>query len=818
MRRPYDFASIEKKWLESWDDRRAWSAPRTPTRPKRYVLEMFPYPSGETHMGHVENYTIGDSIARFLKMRGYDVLHPMGFDAFGLPAENAAIRHGIHPRDWTYANIERFVASYKRLAFSYDWERSFNTCDPEYYRWNQWLFLRLYERGLAYRKGAKVNWCPSCRTVLANEQVHGGVCWRCGSTPVVRDLEQWFFRTTAYAQRLLDDMADLQWGDAVLTQQRNWIGRSEGAVVNFAIVETGDVVPVYTTRPDTLYGVSFFVFAPEHPVAHQLAMRAGKTSNYEQFVDEIRRQSEVERMSMASQRRAFALEARAINPLNGEEVPVFASDYVLMEYGTGAVMAVPAHDQRDFEFARQYDLPLRVVVQDRDYLDPQEMTEAFEGSGVMVNSGPFDGLDSEPGKRAVIELLEREGSGQGEVQYRLRDWLVSRQRYWGTPIPIVHCETCGTVPLPESELPLVLPDVVDFQPAEGADSPLATATEWLEVACPGCGRQARRETDTMDTFVDSSWYFLKFCDAHNDRAPFDPALVDAWMPVDQYTGGIEHAVMHLIYARFITKVLHDMGMVSATEPFRRLMNHGQITKDGRAMSKSLGNIVDPGEVLDRYGTDALRVFILFIGPPEMDYDWPAEGAEAVWGAYKFVERVWRLVTENSAALTDPSPPAGDSELRRTVHRHLATITSDFDRYAFNTAIARMMEMQGALSKAAAGAPAGELREGVEILLQCLAPVAPFITEELWESIGGQGSIHDRPWPEADPELSRVQQVTMVVQVDSKVRDRIEVDPSISEQEAVAAALASDRVQNLLAGRAPVQVVARPPRLVNVLTR
>ncbi|HVL80268.1 MAG TPA: leucine--tRNA ligase [Actinomycetota bacterium] len=814
----YDFAAIQEKWKARWESDRAWSAPRLPAGEKRYVLEMFPYPSGDMHMGHVENFTIGDVIARYWTKRGYDVLHPFGFDAFGLPAENAAIKRGTPPREWTYANIERFTASCKTLAFAYDWDRSFATCDPSYYRWNQWLFLKLFERGLAYRAEAKVNWCPSCRTVLANEQLSEGVCWRCGSTPQVRDLEQWFFRTTAYAQRLLDDMDQLSWTDAVLTMQRNWIGRSDGAVVNFTIAQTGDTVPIFTTRPDTLYGATFFVFAPEHPIAHTLAMRAGKIANYEAFVEEVRRQSDIDRMAMTSQRRAFDLEATAVNPLNGEEIPVFASDYVLMGYGTGAIMAVPAHDQRDFEFARQYGIPIRVVVQpeDAEVLDPDTMEEAYEGQGHLVNSGPFDGNPSYEAKRLIGLHLKNHTLGYPDTQYRLRDWLVSRQRYWGTPFPIVHCPSCGVVPVPEEQLPVELPEVVDYQPTGDAVSPLATATDWVKVDCPTCGGEARRETDTMDTFVDSSWYFLRFCDARNDAAPFDPETVNAWMPVEQYTGGTDHAVMHLIYARFITKFLNDIGLVDATEPFMRLLNQGWITKGGKAMSKSLGNVVEPAEVIEPYGADTLRLHMMFIGPPEAPYDWPEEGAQACIGSFRFLERVWRLVVENAAELSGAGEPSGSSELRKLIHRKLAVITDDYDRYSFNTAVARLMELQAALTKAVGTAPAAEVREGVDVLLHGLAPFCPYVTEELWERLGGTGSIHKAAWPEVDRDLARVERVTMVVQVDSKVRDRIEVDAGIGEQDAVALALASENVRRHLPGE-PAKVIARPPRLVNLLT-
>ncbi len=816
MSEPYNFSEIEAKWLPRWEAAKAWATAERPEREKRYVLEMYPYPSGDMHVGHVENYTIGDAIGRFWKMRGLDVLHPFGFDAFGLPAENAAITHGIHPKEWTYANIDKFTTTCKMLAFAYDWDRSFASSDPEQYRWNQWIFLRLLERGLAYRGTAKVNWCPKCQTVLANEQISSGFCWRHQDTvPEIRDLEQWFFKITDYAERLLNDMDQLEWSDAVLTQQRNWIGRSEGARVTFGIAETGDEIPIFTTRPDTLYGVTFFVFAAEHPVAQALADRVDKGAEYRAFVDEVRRSTEIERLATQRTRRVFDLEAHAVNPLNGEQVPVFASDYVLMEYGTGAIMAVPAHDQRDFEFAQQAGLPIRVVVQDPD---GEPTDTAHEGEGVMVDSGPFTGIHTTEGRPAVIRHIEEQGIGRGEVQYRMRDWLISRQRYWGTPFPVVFCDVDGVVPLADDQLPLLLPEGVDYRPTGEPVSPLANATEWVKTECPRCGGEARRETDTMDGFMDSSWYFLRFCDPRNDQVIADRALTDAWMPVDQYTGGISHAVMHLLYARFITKFLYDIGEVGVVEPFRRLMNHGMITFAGEEMSKSAGHGVQPREVIEKYGVDALRVFVLFTGPPMDAYDWPAEGPDAVIGTYRFCERVWRLVTDNIGDLHAAGPATGESELRKATHRSLANISERFDRFAFNTAISEMMTLQRALSTAAASAPPDELREGVEILLHALAPIAPYLAEELWERMGGEGSIHTRSWPEADPSLAAIEQVTMVVQVDSKVRDRIDVPADISEDGAIAAARASEKVKSILGDAEPARVIARAPRLVNLLTK
>ncbi|MGH2759257.1 MAG: leucine--tRNA ligase, partial [Actinomycetota bacterium] len=755
MAEPYSFSEIEAKWLPRWESAKAWAAPRTPSGEKRFVLEMYPYPSGDMHMGHVENFAgIGDAIARYWRMRGYDVLHPFGYDALGLPAENAAITRGIHPREWTYANIEKFTASCKRLAISYDWDRCFASSEVEQYKWNQWLFLRLFEKGLAYRGMAKVNWCPKCQTVLANEQISSGFCWRHTDTvPEIRDLEQWFFKITDYAERLLHDMDQLEWPEPVLVQQRNWIGRSEGARVTFRIAETGDEIPIFTTRPDTLFGVTFFVFAAEHPIARTLGERAGKLAEYETFVDEVRRSTEIERLATQRSRRFFDLQTHAVNPLNGEEVPVFASDYVLMEYGTGAIMAVPAHDQRDCEFAQQVGLPVRVVVQDAPTGAPSDEIAPYDGEGVMVASGPFTGMHTTEGRPAVIKHLEEQGIGKGEVRYRMRDWLVSRQRYWGTPFPVVFCHTDGIVPLSDDDLPVELPPDADYRPTGEPVSPLANAIDWVKTTCPKCGGEARRETDTMDGFIDSSYYFARFTDPHNNVAIFDPDVANAWMPVDQYTGGIEHAVMHLIYARFITKFLYDLGLIDVVEPFQRLMNQGTIRKDGKMMSKSTGNVVEPDEVIDRYGADALRIFILFIGPPEEDYDWPPEGPDAVVGAYRFCERVWRLVTDHADLLRGAGAPAGDSELRRSIHRSLALISERFERFAFNTAISEMMVLQRTLASSAGSVPAEELREGIDVLLHTLAPIAPYITEELWERIGGEGSIHAGAWTVAEASLA-----------------------------------------------------------------
>ena len=813
----YDPASFEERWVATWEREGAHAAPLMPAPGrKRYILEMFPYPSGDMHMGHVENYSIADAIARQWRMLGYDVLHPMGYDAFGLPAENAAISRKVHPKDWTFANIERMRRSQTRLGFSYDWDRQLISADPGYYRWNQWIFLKLLERGLAYRKTAPVNWCPVDKTVLANEQISAGVCWRCGTVPQVRDLAQWFLKTTDYSDRLIDDMEILDWPDQVLVQQRNWIGRSKGAEVTFRVIPTRTdlpalEMPVFTTRPDTLWGATFFLLAPEHPFAAELVAGTEYAEPFAKFLNEVRGQTEVERVSSERMRHGMALPAAAVNPVNGEEIPVWTADYILSHYGTGAVMAVPAGDQRDFEFARTYDIPIKVVVQPEDEeLDSETMTHPHTGPGVLVHSGPFTGTvvfpETGEGIDQVIAWLESEGLGHATVNYRLRDWLVSRQRYWGTPIPIVYCPNCGEVPVPYEDLPVLLPEEADYTPTDDAVGPLANATDWVNVACPRCGGPGRRETDTMDTFFDSSWYFLRFCDPHNELAPFDPAPVAAWSPVDQYVGGIEHAVMHLIYARFFTKAFQDMGLVSFPEPFLRLFNQGSVSMGGKAMSKSLGNVVEASAATERYGADSARLFILFCSPPGAAYDFPPDGLEEIGRvAFSWLSRVWRLLSDVAEV------PVG-AELQRSVHRAVKAVTDDFETFSFNTAIARLMELLNAISKARSPAP----REAAETFLKLLAPIAPFITEELWHSYGNETSIHKEAWPTYDQALLAAERTVMVIQVNGKVRDTAEVPVSITAEEMQAFALENEKVVRQLDGRVPAKIVTVPPRLVNVV--
>jgi leucyl-tRNA synthetase len=822
----YDPQQVEPKWAAAWEEQALYRADENDTvRPRFYALDMFPYPSGDLHMGHLEAFSGGDVIARLKRMQGYNVLHPIGWDSFGLPAENAAIQRGINPRTWTYRNIETQRATFRRLGISFDWSRSFNTSDPEYYRWTQWLFLRMHERDLAYRKASPVNWCPRDQTVLANEQVINGRCERCDSLVEKRELTQWFFRITAYAQRLLDDMAELEghWSDKVLTMQRNWIGRSEGAHVDFEVDPDGARVRVFTTRPDTLYGATFFVLAPEHELAERLVAGTSQEAAFRAFRDRVGRQTEVERLSADRDKEGVFLGAYVRNPVNGERIPVWAADYVLTDYGTGAIMAVPAHDQRDFEFARKYDLPIRVVIQPDDPdgaggtatatvpPDGDALTEAWAGEGRMVNSGPYDGLPSVEGKARITADLAARGQGEATINYRLRDWLVSRQRYWGCPIPIVHCPACGEVRVPDDQLPVLLPaEVTDYKPK--GRSPLATVESWVNVSCPACGGPAKRETDTMDTFVDSSWYFLRYTGLDPER-PFDPERVAKWMPVDQYTGGIEHAILHLLYSRFFTKVLTDMGLIAFDEPFRGMLNQGMVIMHGAAMSKSRGNLVEPTQIIDEHGADVGKLTILFAGPFEDDVDWADVSPE---GMGRWVQRVWRAVHTAAEGTGGPADP----ELMRLAHRTTQGVTDDLERFRFNTAISKLMVLSNGLTDAirAGSGTAAERREVAERLVLMLAPLAPFLTEELWRRVlGHPESVHMAAWPGFDPGLVRVERVTCVLQVDGKVRDRTEVPIDADEEQLREVALGSAKVRAALGDRPIARVVVVPPKLVNVVT-
>jgi leucyl-tRNA synthetase len=813
MRR-YDASEIEPKWVDRWEAEGLYRASEDPAdpRPRYYALDMFSYPSGDLHMGHAEAFSGGDAVARYAAMRGHNVLHPIGWDAFGLPAENAAIKRGIHPKEWTYANIEQQARSFRRMGMSFDWTRRLNTCDPEYYRWTQWLFLRLFERGLAYRKNAPANWCPKDATVLANEQVINGFCERCGTAVVRRDLTQWFFKITDYAQRLLDDVETLvDWPERVITMQRNWIGRSEGSSVTFEIAETGDTVEVFTTRPDTLWGVTFFVFSLEHPLVPKLAEVGGTAAEARAMLDALQATPLTNR-EQAESREGIRLGVHAVNPVNGEKVPVFVAPYVLMEYGTGAVMGVPAHDQRDFEFARHQGLPIRVVVQpEGEQRDPDAMTEAYDHDGVMVNSGPFDGVRSPESIDRVTAWLEEQGKGRAAVTFRLRDWLISRQRYWGAPIPIVHCPEHGEVAVPDDQLPVLLPDDVDFRP--GGDSPLARHDAFVNTVCPICGEPAKRDTDTMDTFVDSSWYYFRYCSPNDEDRPFEPDYVGRWMPVDQYIGGVEHAILHLLYCRFFTKVLFDIGMIGFTEPMLRLMNQGQVIYDGASMSKSKGNLVEPMPLVERWGADTMRLTILFAGPFEDDIDWKliAPDPDRRPGVTTWLGRVFAAVGQ--AAERDAPDP---ESLRRVTHRTIRGVTDDMERFRFNVAISKLQVLTNGMRSAL---DAGDgAREAASALTQLLAPLAPFAAEELWREVLGNGSsVHTSAWPTFDDALARQERVTLVVQVDGKVRDRIEVDSDAGEEACRELALASDKARHALDGREIARVIVRAPRLVNLVT-
>ena len=792
----------------------------TARKERRYVLDMFPYPSGDLHMGHAEAFAMGDVVARYLRQQGYDVLHPIGWDSFGLPAENAAIKRNAHPSEWTYANIETQAASFKRYAISADWSRRLHTSDPEYYRWTQWLFTRFYERGLAYRKDSPVNWCPKDQTVLANEQVVNGACERCGTTVTKKSLNQWYFKITEYADRLLDDMDELRghWPERVLAMQKNWIGRSEGAHVNFVIEAAAGKpakdVTVFTTRPDTLYGATFFVVAADAPMAVELVTdeHAGALNAYREQVKAL---SEIERQSTEREKTGVFTGRYAINPLNGEKLPVWAADYVLADYGTGAIMAVPAHDQRDLDFARTFDLPVRAVL-DTGAEDPAVSGTATSGEGTLINSGALDGLPKAEAIPAAIDILERQGTGEKFVNFRLRDWLLSRQRFWGTPIPIIHCSACGEVPVPDEQLPVTLPAELrgaDLSPK--GTSPLAAVEGWVNVKCPACHGPAKRDTDTMDTFVDSSWYFLRFVSPDFTDGPFDPAKINDWMPVGQYVGGVEHAILHLLYARFFTKVIHDLGLIDADEPFSALLNQGQVLNGGKAMSKSLGNGVDLGEQLDKFGVDAVRLTMIFASPPEDDVDWADVSPS---GSAKFLARAWRLGHDvTSAPGVDFS--TGDRALRTVTHRTIADAAALLDHNKFNVVVAKLMELVNATRKTidtGAGGADPAVREAVEAVAVILSLFAPYTAEDLWNILGHPASVANAGWPAHDESLLVEDTVTAVVQVQGKVRDRLEVSPDISEVELRELALASENVQRALDGRGIRTVIVRAPKLVNIV--
>jgi leucyl-tRNA synthetase len=841
----YDPRDIQDKWQAHWaavDPFRASDDPGDP-RERFYLVDMFPYPSGDLHMGHAEAYAIGDAVARYWLLRGKNVLHPIGWDAFGLPAENAAIRNGTHPADWTYKNIETQAASFRRYATSFDWSRRLATCDPEYYHWNQWLFLRFFERGLAYRKGGYVNWCPQDQTVLANEQVVSGRCERCGTEVVRRVLTQWYFKITEYADRLLHDAEVLEgnWPDRVLTMQRNWIGRSTGAEVHFEIEGRTEPVSVYTTRPDTLYGATFMVVAADSVLAAEL-VTAEQRPEFEAYVAQVRKLTDIERQATDREKTGVFLGVYAVNPVNGERIPMWAADYVLPDYGTGAIMAVPAHDQRDLDFARKFGLPVRIVVA-TDQADPAESGTATAGDGTLVNSGPLDGLTKKDAIAKIIGILADKNLGNAAVNYRLRDWLLSRQRFWGTPIPIIHCTACGEVPVPEEQLPVVLPDLRGADLAPKGVSPLAAATDWVNVECPKCGGPALRDTDTMDTFVDSSWYQFRYCSPHYAGGPFRSEDVNRWAPVDLYVGGVEHAILHLLYARFFTKVLQDLGLIDFGEPFTRLINQGQVINGGKAMSKSLGNGVNLGDQIGLYGVDAIRLTMIFASPPQDDIDWADVNPDAM---VKFLARVWRLAAEVAAADGTTADGAtadgtaadraqreadadrftdGDRSLRQVTHRMIDEVTRQVENHHLNVAVARLMELVSATRKAIDSGPGAAdpaVREAAETLAVMVSLFAPYTAEECWSVLGGLAgpsgipSVARATWPAADPALLVQETVTCVLQVNGKVRDRLEVSPDITEAELRDLAMTAPGLIRSLAGLEVKRVIVRTPKLVNIV--
>ena len=846
--RDYNPQAIEKKWQQRWRDTRAFEVSEDPDRPKFYCLVMFAYPSGHAHVGHVRNYMIGDVVARTRRMRGYNVLHPFGWDAFGLPAENAAIKHGTHPERWTLDNIAHMKGQLQRLGISYAWEREIATCQRDYYKWNQWLFLRMFERGLAYRQRSTVNWCSSCETVLANEQVVDGACWRCDTAVGTRDLNQWFFRITHYADALLQGAERLdQWPEQVLTMQRNWIGRSHGARVQFAVVPgsepdiAAEPIEVFTTRIDTIYGATAVLLAPEHPLADRLAASSADPEAFRARLDRFRSLDRTARTTGQIEKEGFDTGRRALNPFTGEPVPIWIANFVLAEYGTGAIMAVPAHDQRDLEFARKYDLPVKVVVQPagEPALRGETLEAAAAAHGVLVDSGPFSGQPSAEAIRAMTQTAEERGIGRGEVQFRLRDWGISRQRYWGTPIPIIYCEACGTQPVPDADLPVELPAVETF--SGRGDSPLAEVPEFVATTCPECGGAARRETDTMDTFVDSSWYFYRYCDPRNDERPFDPRKVAYWGPIDFYSGGIEHAILHLIYSRFFCRVLNDLGLVEHDEPFTRLLTQGMVLRNGAVMSKSKGNVVDPDDMLATYGADTLRLYEMFVAPPEREIEWTDAGLD---GSYRFLGRVWRLVsawceTATSAPGLDAVSLDGpDRALRRRTHDTIRRVSSDIDvRIHLNTAVSGLMELVNELysfcarerigvdapASGASGAPrrpAGlaVAKEAIEALVLMLSPFAPHLAEELWEALGHADGVVAAGWPDYDPEAVRAEEIVVPVQVNGRLRARLTVAVDTPREVLEKLAVEHQHVVAHTAGKRLTKVIVVPGKLVNVVAR
>ncbi|HRS55536.1 MAG TPA: leucine--tRNA ligase [Desulfomonilia bacterium] len=824
MNTEYNPQAVESKWQQSWQDTNLFRVDMKGDKPKYYLLEMFPYPSGRIHMGHVRNYTIGDVVARYKTMRGHNVLHPMGWDAFGMPAENAAIASKIHPKKWTYENIDYMRTQLKKMGFSYDWNREIATCDPEYYKWEQLFFIQMYNKGLVYKSRAFLNWCEQCKTVLANEQVVEGQCWRCGSQVFLKEHDQWFFKITAYAQELLDDIEKLKkgWPERVLSMQKNWIGRSTGTLIRFQIEGTSDDIEVFTTRPDTLYGATFMSIAPEHPLVKALSAGTGQEDKVRDFVNKTLQVDTFTRTSDLYEKEGVFTGRYCINPLTGFKMPIYVANFVLYDYGTGAVMAVPSHDQRDFDFAKKYGLKIIVVIQpEGESLDSETMECAYEGEGVLVNSGEFNGMKNTDAMEAITKHLQAQGRGSATVNFRLRDWGISRQRYWGAPIPMVYCEKCGTVPVNIEDLPVILPENVKLTGT--GISPISQDESFVNTTCPACGGKARRETDTMDTFVESSWYFLRYCSPHSHDKPFDKAEVHYWMPVDQYIGGIEHAILHLLYARFYTKVLRDLGYVDFDEPFERLLTQGMVIKDGAKMSKSKGNVVDPEDLIKNYGADATRLFCLFAAPPEKDMDWSDKGIE---GSYRFLSRLWRLVFDmkdqlRSADASADVPPKSMEALKRKTHQTIKKVTEDIEkRFRFNTAIAAMMELVNDLyrAKETASSP-GEfavVREAVQSLIVMLSPFVPHITQELWEAMGNTGQLLRMSWPEFDPNWCEEQEVTVAVQVNGKLRATVTVAKDADQETVEERAFAEANVKRFLEGADIKKVIYVPNKIINII--
>ena len=823
----YNPRGIEGKWQKYWEDNDTFKTEMNPNKPQYYVLEMFPYPSGKLHMGHVRNYSIGDVIARFKAMQGFNVLHPMGWDAFGMPAENAAIKNSIHPAKWTKENIANMTKQQKELGLSYDWQREVTTCSPEYYRWTQELFLLFYKSGLATRKKAAVNWCDDCNTVLANEQVIDGKCWRCDHDVAKKDLEQWFFKITDYAERLLNDLDELKgWPERVKTMQANWIGRSEGLEFSFSVPELNAEIPVYTTRQDTVYGVSYIVLAPEHPLVEQLIIGKKQANDVKDFCARVRNQSEIQRTSTEVEKEGVFTGAYAKHPCTDEPIPIWVANYVLFDYGTGAVMGVPTHDERDWAFATKYNLNKIIVIKPADKdICLEEMTGAYTEDGIMVNSGEFNGLTNTDGLKAIADKFEKMNWGKRRINYRLRDWLISRQRYWGAPIPVIYCDTCGIVPVPSEQLPVLLPDNVNF--ANVNVSPLAQVGDFVQTTCPICSKPARRETDTMDTFICSSWYYLRYTDPKNDMQPFAKDKADYWMPVDQYIGGIEHAILHLLYSRFFTKVLKDAGVLETNEPFKRLLTQGMVIKDGAKMSKSKGNVVSPEEIIEKYGADTARLFILFASPPERDLEWSDQGVD---GSFRFLGRLWRIIehyqsdlSKKQVAYNPEELTEAEKKLRYKTHQTIKRVSEDIEqRFNFNTAISAIMELVNALyqfKEQSSSVNPALIHETISALIRLLAPFVPHITEELWNTvIDNSASVHSQPWPEFKEDALEVSEVEIVIQVNGKMRDKILANAGLDAKQLEEIVLATDKVKEMIAGKNIVKIISIPKKLVNIVVK